>query len=309
MDFSNFQIIPKMYRGANGKKICISIDNELYMLKFPPLPQRKDSGLKYSNSCFSEHIACSIFNTLEIPAQKTELGTFTIDGKTKIVVACKDFEVNNYVFQDFGSLKNSVLTSTESGYGTELDDVLYSINSQQLLDPEIVKKRFWEMFIVDSYIGNFDRHNGNWGFLTDLNTLNTKLAPVFDCGSSLFPLASDEKMKTFLQNKKDIEYRTFAIPRSALKINDIKINPYEFLQKTDDQNCIDALKKITPKILEQKKNIQKIIESTPYISDIHKTFLQTVLASREKHILLEAYSLHKTPTLQIRQQLGKGLER
>lgn len=46
-----------------------------------------------------------------------------------------------------------------------------------------------------------------------------------------FPLPSDEQMKTFLQKKKEIEYQTFAIPRSALKINDIKINPYEFLQK------------------------------------------------------------------------------
>lgn len=48
-----------------------------------------------------------------------------------------------------------------------------------------------------------------------------------------FPLPSDEQMKTFLQKKKEIEYRTFAIPHSALKINDIKINPYEFLQKTE----------------------------------------------------------------------------
>lgn len=48
-----------------------------------------------------------------------------------------------------------------------------------------------------------------------------------------FPLPLDEQTKAFLQNKKDIEYRTFAIPRSALKINDIKINPYEFLQKTE----------------------------------------------------------------------------
>ena len=24
---------------------------------------------------------------------------------------------------------------------------------------------FWDMFVVDAFIGNWDRHNGNWGFL------------------------------------------------------------------------------------------------------------------------------------------------
>ena len=27
------------------------------------------------------------------------------------------------------------------------------------------KEKFWDMFVIDSLIGNTDRHNGNWGFL------------------------------------------------------------------------------------------------------------------------------------------------
>ena len=49
------------------------------------------------------------------------------------------------------------------------------------------------MFIVDALIGNWDRHNGNWGFLYNTVTDEIALAPGYDCGSCLFPQA-DEKI-------------------------------------------------------------------------------------------------------------------
>ena len=36
----------------------------------------------------------------------------------------------------------------------------------------MVKEKFFDMFIIDSIIGNADRHNGNWGFLYDNHTEN-----------------------------------------------------------------------------------------------------------------------------------------
>lgn len=293
MDFSKYPIIPKTYSGANGKKICIKIDENLYMLKFPPIPTRNDSKLTYSNSCFSEYISCHIFNILGILAQETKLGKFKIKEKEKIVVACKDFEVENYRFQDFGSLKNSVLTSSESGYGTELSDLLYSIEEQNFIEPEKVKKHFWDMFIVDTYIGNFDRHNGNWGFLVNLETQKTKLAPIFDCGSSLFPQASEIQMKNILKDEKAIEYRTYAIPRSAIKINGVKINLYEFLQKTENIDCIKSLQEITEKIKEKQEKIEETIEKTPYITKTHKKFIKTILKNRLEKILIPALEKRK----------------
>lgn len=82
IDFTNCRIIPgRAYNGANGSKIAVEYNGEIYMLKFPPSGVGKPTKLSYTNSCISEHIASKIFNLLEIKAQETVLGTFTVKGK------------------------------------------------------------------------------------------------------------------------------------------------------------------------------------------------------------------------------------
>ena len=44
------------------------------------------------------------------------------------------------------------------------------------------------MFVKYALIGNTDRHNGNWGFLLDLESGKVKFAPIYDCGSCLNPM-------------------------------------------------------------------------------------------------------------------------
>lgn len=84
IDFSNCKtILGRAYNGANGKKIAIEYGGSAYMLKFPPSGTDKPTALSYTNSCFSEHIASSIFNLLGVQAQETMLGTFQVSGKTK----------------------------------------------------------------------------------------------------------------------------------------------------------------------------------------------------------------------------------
>ena len=84
-DFTNCPIVPgRAYNGANGSKIAVEYGGGIYMLKFPPSGERKPTNLSYTNSCISEHLASSIFNLIGINAQKTELGTFSIKGKTKV---------------------------------------------------------------------------------------------------------------------------------------------------------------------------------------------------------------------------------
>ena len=118
----------------------------------------------------SEYLGCHVFEIAGIPVQKTLLGTFTRNGKEKIVVACKDFTTPDTVIQDFASLKNTIIDSEHNGYGTELSDILMAMDEQQAIDSDALKQRFWDMFIVDALIGNWDRHNGNWGFLYNSRT-------------------------------------------------------------------------------------------------------------------------------------------
>ena len=65
------------------------------------------------------------------------------------------------------------------------------------------------MFIVDAFIGNWDRHNGNWGFLYDTFNDEISLAPVFDNGSCLFPLADENIMNKTLSVKSELDLRIY----------------------------------------------------------------------------------------------------
>lgn len=169
IDFTNFPVRNKTYAGANGSKISVVYDGELYMLKFPAVPGI-NKNMSYANGCISEYLGCHIFESIGIPVQKTLLGTYTKNGKEKIVVACKDFTAEGLVLQDFASLKNTMIDSAHNGYGTELSDIVRTLEEQAAIDPQVLSDWFWDMFIVDALIGNWDRHNGNWGFLYNSTT-------------------------------------------------------------------------------------------------------------------------------------------
>ena len=124
IDFTSCPHIPfRAYNGANGKKVAVLFQGEPWILKFPPNVTSRPNEQSYSNSCFSEHFGSSIYRLLGIPCQETILGTF-VNGKTKIVCACKDFTRPGVRLYDFCSIKNTVIDSETGGTGTELSDIL-----------------------------------------------------------------------------------------------------------------------------------------------------------------------------------------
>ncbi|MDA3048218.1 HipA domain-containing protein [Campylobacter sp. JMF_08 NE1] len=286
IDFTTCKRNVRVFNGGNGSKIGIIYNNENYLLKFPP--QGKDTTeLSYTNSCFSEDISCKIFKTLGLNSQDTMLGKY----KDKIVVACKDFTEIDYKLYDFASLKNTIIDSVNNGYGTELKDILTTIENQEIfqIDKQELKDFFWNMFIADSLLGNFDRHNGNWGFLINEKTGEHKIAPIYDCGSCLFPQADEKMMSEILTNPKALEMRIYTFPNSAIKENNVKIRPYHFLTNTNNMDCLKALQRITPKI--DLAKINSIIDNTPYISNLHKDCLKIIIKERKEKILDYALNL------------------
>lgn len=282
IDFTDLPKRNKAYAGANGNKISVIYNEEQYMLKFPSVP-KKNQNMSYSNGCFSEYLGCQIYESLGIPVQKTLLGIYRVKGKEKIVVACRDFTRPGVVLQDFASLKNQMIDSERNGYGTELSDILYTFSEQRAVDPVMLSKRFWDMFIVDALIGNWDRHNGNWGFLYNTMTDEMELAPVFDCGSSLYPQADDKIMASVLANEKERNFRIFEIPTSAIMIDGKKIKYFDFISSLQNEDCNLALKRIVPQI--DMIKIERIIEDTPFLSDLQRQFYKTMLGVRKKQIL------------------------
>lgn len=286
INFTNCPVRNKTYAGANGSKISVLYNGELYMIKFPAVPAI-NKEMSYANGCISEYIGCHIFESVGIPVQKTLLGTYTKNGKEKIVVACKDFTSNGNVLQDFASLKNTMIDSVHNGYGTELSDILETLEKQTAIDSQDLTAWFWDMFIVDAFIGNWDRHNGNWGFLYNTLTDELKLAPIYDCGSCLFPQADEEIMQRVLTDSAELELRIFERPLSGIKINGQKIQYFKFISSLQNRDCNSALKRIVPKI--DMKKVYEIIEQTPFISDIQKEFYKIILSARKERILDFSY--------------------
>lgn len=288
IDFSQDQKRRKSYAGANGSKISIIHDGELYMLKFPG-EAKKNDDLSYSNSCISEYLGCHIYDSIGIPVQETLLGTYEVQEKQKIVVACKDFTRPGIILQDFASLKNQIIDSGHNGYGTDLQDVLRTFEKQDVIDPRVVLERFWDMFIVDALIGNWDRHNGNWGFLYDQDSDSVELAPVFDCGSCLYSQADPEIMQSVLTDKKQRDFRVFEIPLSALRNGNKKIKYFDFISSLENKDCNQALKRIVPRINLQR--INELIEEVSCLNELQRNFYKTMLKERKEKIL--DFSLEK----------------
>ena len=288
LDFTNCKrLYDRVYNGANGKKIAIEYEGEPYMLKFPPSGENKPTELSYTNSCISEHIASTVFNMVGIPAQKTILGTFEIGGKSKIVCACKDFTADGSRLFDFCSIKNTVIDSEHGGTGTELNDILDTIEKQQYIDPTILLEHFWNVFVVDALLGNFDRHNGNWGFLYYDATKTATLAPVYDCGSCLLPQADERIMNTVLNNDDELNARIYRFPTSAIKVDGRKINYYDFLQAAKNQDCNDAVMRMAQKI--NMDEICAFVEEVPSLDATQKRFYQVYLTARHQRIIEPAY--------------------
>ncbi|NLT18861.1 MAG: Serine/threonine-protein kinase CtkA [Firmicutes bacterium ADurb.Bin080] len=290
IDFTNCKVLHnKAYSGANGKKISIEYEGKKYMLKFSPYAKDMTTNLSYTNSCYSEHIGSSIFNILGVQAQETILGIYVVGNQKKVVCACLDFTVDDKQLYDFCAIKNTVIDSAHGGTSTDLDDIMDTIQNQTFIDASLLSRHFWDMFVVDAFLGNFDRHNGNWGFLVDAKTGETTIAPIFDCGSCLLPQADDDILTQILANEDELNARIFTFPTSAIRQYGMKLNYYDFLTSTKIKDCYDSVNRIVSRIdLEQ---INEFIDNIDGINSLHKKFYKYYLEARYNNILVPAYEI------------------
>ncbi len=284
IDFTSCEVNKfRAYGGANGNKINILYEGNSYMLKFPPVPSRNKT-MSYTNGCISEYLACHIFASLGFKTQETLLGTYTDSrGKEKVVVACGDFTEGGKKLIEFAHLKNTCISSEQNGYGTELSSILQAIDEQTLLPPGQLREFFWDMFIADALLGNFDRHNGNWGILVDEQSKTAEIAPVYDCGSCLYPQLAVKDMEAILDSEDEIDRRVYVFPASSVEEDGKKISYFEFISSMKNPDCIEALKRITARIDMEK--ICMLINETPTLLQIQKDFYSVMISERKAKIL------------------------
>ena len=272
IDFTNAIEEFNNYKGSEKKKTLI-YNNKKYLVKFPDPVREKNKNISYINNAFSEYIGSNIFKIVGFKTQNTVLGKYEYNGKEKIVCACEDFTDNENVLYEFENLALS--TNPDKKIETELNDIMEVIEENKMINTEETKQKFWDMFIIDSLIGNTDRHNGNWGFLLNKDTGKNEFSPIYDCGSCLNPMIEDEEMKSL----NETELKNLAINcYSCLRENGKKINYMTYIKQMKNEECNNAIKRLFTSI--NIDEIKKFIDSIKCISDVRKEFYKKIIEQR-----------------------------
>lgn len=177
--------------------------------------------------------------------------------------------------------------SSTSAYAVDLDELLLHIDYNPVLKkiPNI-KERFWEMFIVDIFINNNDRNNGNWGALYEDGIY--RLAPVFDNGAAFSTKLTDRKLTKFLGNEERAltsilnGTTVYETGGKNIRAKDILIMENEGLLKV----AYKVVSVIENKMYDIKRFIQSIPETKDSItvcSEVRKQFYIKTMELKLKH--------------------------
>ncbi len=284
IDITNYKQEINNYGGSELKATYI-INGEKYMVKMPDPIRKKTLDLGYMNNQYSEYIGCHIFESVGIPVQKTMLVKLNKDGKEKIAVACKDFLNSGEELIEISNVSLSL--STEKKYKISIEDVYEIINKMSVnykLDENKLISNFWDIFVVDALIGNTDRHFGNWGFIKKDDIIS--FAPVYDCGSSLHPLLSENEQIKLMSDSIAFKNSSYNIA-SVYTMNNKKIFYHEIF-KNPPVDLKEAIKRIVPKI--DMKKIKEIIASTEGLSKTQKEYYFKDILLRKEEILDKSYN-------------------
>ncbi len=303
----NFDILKTSgisYGGHGGSKRGILIDNERWLLKYPKSTRSMDvEGLSYSTTPLSEYLGSHIYESIGIDSYKTKLGF----ANGKIVVACKDFLASNETIIDYNMIKNEydekveqaiehLSTSSNMNSNQNLEEVLLIMEENPYFKsiPEL-KERFWDMFVIDAFISNNDRNEGNWGLVLNKDTNCLKIAPVFDNGAAFYNKSSDDKLMSIYEDNFKFKQSVYDSSISIYRLNGKQINPLKYIESMNNDDCNKAMLRIIPKI--NMNEIKKIFDEIPeeynglsVLSQIQKAYYLKSLEYRYDKLLLPIYN-------------------
>lgn len=300
-NFDNLLTNNRKYGGMAGLKLGVVLDNENWILKFPKSTRNfQKIEISYTTMPLSEFLGSHIYNLIGVEAHETKLGIK--DGK--LVVACKDFLNKNEKLYEFREIKNEYVNGLEeeldsitssSGNGTDLNEIITIMNKNKtFIDNPLLRDRFWDMFVIDAFIGNNDRNNGNWGIILDELSNEIKIAPVYDNGSSFSNTMNEERMEELLNNKERFVESVYISRISAFYENDKHINPLKYIEEMKNLELNKAIIRIVSNI--DLKKIKEFIYSIPNMydgikvtSEIQKEFYFETLKYRFEQILYPTY--------------------
>lgn len=260
------------YGGAAGSKDGIIYQGENWLVKYPKniIGLDRTGEASYSTSPLSEFIGSHIYEILGYDVHETMLA----ERHNKIVVACKDF-AKDAVLMEIRTIKNhtsealdelleqSVGGSTGSEHVVDLEELLLHLRNNSILKcvPGI-EERFWEQAVVDIFINNNDRNNGNWGILRTNDGLD-RIAPVFDNGGSFQTKISEEKIEKILTDL-ELAKKNASNTQTAYGIRGHILSAIRFLDLYENYEGLQqAIIKVVPNIQSHMIRIQEFIMQIP----------------------------------------------
>lgn len=277
-DYSMYPIDSNIFFSGAEDKVQITIGGKRYIMKY-----QRNSEIGLTFSYVSEYLGSHVFELLGIPVQDTFLGTY--NGRN--VVLLKHFCLEGEILVHFNDVGESSLEEDKELFQYSYDDIQRMlIENKKSTNVQETIERFWDMFIIDAFNGNFDRHGGNWGFIKKSNIY--RIAPVYDNGSCMYPkLNTDEKISEVLSSEEEINDRIYRFPTSHIKIDGRKSSYYEVINSLKFEECNKALLRIFPRINFQE--LDDLIDSIECITVIRKKFYKRMYKERYEKILKPAY--------------------
>lgn len=303
-DWSLDMITP--YSGSDRKEGLIAPDGRRYLVKYAESHTRlNDLDTSYVNNVLSEYMSSHILDIAGFDVHNTFIGTRSQD----LLVACENFTSGHQHLIEFGQYMRKHYDSGDIGRVPDIRQIDHVLHEDRVLcnDAEELWKSYWERFIGDALVGNFDRHMGNWGYITDTQAQKIYASPIYDNGSTLFPALSEKAMQEdVLPFRKEILKRTLLFPKAALAVNGNKAGYLDMLSSGYEPSVTQAVIKIVPAILNKMPCIDRFIDDQNFLSDTRKTFYKTMLNARAEYILKPAfeccisgnYNLHALERLQ-----------
>lgn len=274
MNLVDFDACPQRknvrYGGAAGAKIAVSYNDEIWLVKFPKSTREfNNAGVSYTTSPVNEYLGSQIYGSLGIPVHETVLG----HREGRVVVGCKDFVNNGHNgMSEFLEIKNSIVPDEDdpfsmdaSGNSTKLSSILYVLD-RIAADPWYasvadIKERFWDMFVVDAFIRNNDRNNGNWGILEKPDG-TMELAPVYDNGNSFFTTRRGSQNAARALDDQKVMDDAFGGLRSIFEYDDgHRIEPFSFMARHEYPECDAAISRFVERC--DMRRIEEIVRDIP----------------------------------------------
>lgn len=300
VDDMTFSIKHGTYGGKSCLKDGLVIEGKNWLIKYPKNANvlQNHAEMLYTNDTVSEFLGSHVYQLLGYPVHETML----VERRGKIAVACRDFVdfAKSEQLIEIRTLKNSAnsklaeilerdFSSTGSIRVVELDEILLHLKENELLNrvPGIVE-RFWDMVVVDAFINNNDRNNGNWGILRNSQG-EDRLAPIFDNGGSFNGKTPDSRLERLFNsgNVKSSSLNGISI----FGKDDVNYTCRQLLD-LDNQDLKSAVVRNYKKIRDAMPQILDLIDNLPDIacSTIRKEFYKESLTTRLEFLLYPTYS-------------------